>query len=509
LKRGIDMFGKKIGITRKIVACFVMSSLISAQPIAFAGLKDALNGMFASASTSPQAIDTQRLNGIYGGSMTLRSQVKSMNVVQFAPPRISAGCGGVDMFFGSFSFINGAQFEQLLRTIAANAVGYAIEVALKAMCDPCHSIVSKLMDAVRELNSLGKNTCAIANSMLDGSLATKMKEQSRKIGVSLQGAFSLTSDWLSGENSSQASTDSDTSTGGGNPSVTNNNPLYGNLVWRAANDTLNNGGSNTLGAFLSAAEVTEFAMSLFGTVVNKPKSSMDAGSCPTDAAPESCDMPVIPYESIIPAWDKLFDPMRYGPADGTQVYTCNNDDCTDVGRRSISISEWAGVSAAVNLALFGTQDATDRTSWTSDSLIGAYANHVPVGSGTLSTRAKQLVNIVPFPVITMLNEVQYINGAPEMIGNILAQSLPDFFSYQMGVELLGIGQNAFSGQTKTEMPSSYRATLTEKARALSGMRKNATTDMNALIKGVYDSVVTIQKLSAAKIRATNPGNTAR
>jgi len=136
--------------------------------------------MFLSTSTSAQAIKTQRLNGIYGGSMTIRSPVSSISIAQFAPPRISAGCGGVGYIFGSFSFINGAQFEQLLRTIAANAVGYAIKAALKTMCDPCNAIIGELEKAVRELNSLAKNTCAVAQSMVEGSIATKMQETVKK-----------------------------------------------------------------------------------------------------------------------------------------------------------------------------------------------------------------------------------------------------------------------------------------------------------------------------------------
>ena len=74
---------------------------------ASAGLKEALNDMFVTTSTSPQAYNSQRLMGVYGGSMSLRAPGKGINIVQFAPPRIDAGCGGIDIFFGSFSFING------------------------------------------------------------------------------------------------------------------------------------------------------------------------------------------------------------------------------------------------------------------------------------------------------------------------------------------------------------------------------------------------------------------
>jgi len=214
-------------------------------------------------------------------------------------------------------------------------------------------------------------------------------------------------------------------------------------------------------------------MSLFGTVVNGQKTDAENAACPQDAAPETCSKPVVPYEPIISAWDKLLYPAKYTEG-GLEVYTCGNNDCTSVAKRTMPFSEWGGVEAMVNMALFGSTDANDVSSWSSDSLIGAYHYHVPISAGTLSANASRMVSILPFPVITMLNEVQYINGAPDMIGNILARSLPDYFAYQIGVEMLSIGQGAFSGQTKTEMPASYRANLTEKARALANLREKSS-----------------------------------
>ncbi|MDN4704685.1 conjugal transfer protein TraH [Vibrio parahaemolyticus] len=43
------------------------------------------------------------------------------NLVSFTPPSWKAGCGGVDMFGGSFSFINAEQLVTMMRAVAANA----------------------------------------------------------------------------------------------------------------------------------------------------------------------------------------------------------------------------------------------------------------------------------------------------------------------------------------------------------------------------------------------------
>ncbi len=53
------------------------------------------------------------------------------------PPSFSAGCGGIDLFGGSFSFINMNQFVDLMRAVASNAAGYAFQLAINAMCPDC------------------------------------------------------------------------------------------------------------------------------------------------------------------------------------------------------------------------------------------------------------------------------------------------------------------------------------------------------------------------------------
>ncbi len=39
-------------------------------------------------------------------------------------PDINAGCGGIDAYLGSFSFINGEQLQRFVKQIMSNAAGY-------------------------------------------------------------------------------------------------------------------------------------------------------------------------------------------------------------------------------------------------------------------------------------------------------------------------------------------------------------------------------------------------
>ncbi len=48
-------------------------------------------------------------------------------------PDINAGCGGIDAYLGSFSFINGDQLQRFVKQIMSNAAGYFFDLALQAI----------------------------------------------------------------------------------------------------------------------------------------------------------------------------------------------------------------------------------------------------------------------------------------------------------------------------------------------------------------------------------------
>lgn len=463
-----------------------------------AGLKEAMNSMFVSTSTSAQVYNSQRLMGVYGGSMSLRAPGKGINIVQFARPRIDAGCGGIDIFFGSFSFINGAQFEQLIRSIAANATGFAIKAAIKLMCEPCEQILSDLEDRINALNSLAKNTCAIAKSLVNGGdIEGKIANEAAGIGKALGRAVSSFSDWVAGENKEQTQKPSETAQGGSTVAESNNK-MVGNAVWKAGMLTMSNG-SNTLSAFVTQKQAIELLMSLFGTLV-LPEPDPNA-KCDATASPQTCDKPPQYKESIL-TWAQILRTRTTSP-NGLDVYTCANEQCTRINTRQMSLSEWGGVEDIVNTALFGTTDVENRGSWTDNSIIGSFALKRPLGaSNTLDARSKIILDMMPFPLLRMLFEAQKIPGAPEQIGIIVAKYLPSYFEYVMAIELMKIGKSAFVEQTEASMPDNYKEQLLLKEKDLYSMRPDPKM-MTELVKAVYESLIVNQRLTASQIRGSS------
>jgi conjugative transfer pilus assembly protein TraH len=138
---------------------------------AHAGLEDEMSGMFADMlnATPGGYYDTQRRGVITGGNLATRNKVLHPNLVSFVPPSFKGGCGGIDLFGGSFSYINGTQITSLLRSITQGAVGYAFQLAIEGMCPTCSQVMTKLQKDIAEINSIMKNSCEASKSVVNAT----------------------------------------------------------------------------------------------------------------------------------------------------------------------------------------------------------------------------------------------------------------------------------------------------------------------------------------------------
>lgn len=140
--------------------CIVPLSILIATP-AKAGLEQELSGMFSDMInvTPGGSYETQRRGVITGGNISMRNKVVHPNLISFAPPNFKGGCNGIDLFGGSFSFINSEKLTQLMRSIAQAAIGYAFQLAIEGMCPTCAQVIAKLQKDIAAINSLMRNSC--------------------------------------------------------------------------------------------------------------------------------------------------------------------------------------------------------------------------------------------------------------------------------------------------------------------------------------------------------------
>ncbi|MBK1719714.1 conjugal transfer protein TraH [Thiocystis violacea] len=134
-----------------------------------ADLDDEMEAMFGTLVnvTAPTAHLGQRRGVLSAGSVVSRNRIVDAHPVSFVPPSFEAGCGGIDLFGGSFSFINVEQFTNLLRSIASNAAGYAFQLALTTMAPSAAEIIEQLQKKVAQINALSANSCQLAQGLVN------------------------------------------------------------------------------------------------------------------------------------------------------------------------------------------------------------------------------------------------------------------------------------------------------------------------------------------------------
>ncbi len=100
-----------------------------------------------------------------GPSVSTRNKIFNKPILTLAPPSFSAGCGGIDLFGGSFSFINKDQLIQLFRSIASNAVSFLFQISLCAISPEICETIKWFQELVQKINNLLSNSCQLADGI--------------------------------------------------------------------------------------------------------------------------------------------------------------------------------------------------------------------------------------------------------------------------------------------------------------------------------------------------------
>ncbi len=292
---------------------------------AYAQIQSQLDSMFESMSnsTEPGAYETATRGVITGGSLRVRNRISNSPVVNFRPPSFQAGCGGIDMFAGSFSFINAQQFVQSLRSVASNAVGvasgYAFKLALNAMGPTVHNVIQNLQEVMQDINSLMSNSCQLAQGLVTDAFSSfTSKETMRAANINVTGGVGdAFSSIMSGNLTSKSPKEQQNDAG-----LSRACEDIGNVVWCAMTQ------SNSRGFFQYGSRQTdEMIMSFTGTVLITALETADDGKG---------KVPTTKYFG--PTSITLQDIVEGKRADTVPIYDCSSDEttCMDIRTQQIS-----------------------------------------------------------------------------------------------------------------------------------------------------------------------------
>ncbi|WP_165379544.1 conjugal transfer protein TraH [Rickettsiales endosymbiont of Peranema trichophorum] len=331
-----------------------------------------------------------------GGSLYARVPTRHYQFANFQVPSVKAGCGGIDMFMGSFSFINTDQLINAMRGVMSNAAGYSFSLALQTFVPQVYNTMQKLNDIAREMNNLNMNSCETATQIVGGvwprsDMASKQLCQS--MGTS-NGKFK---DWAMARQGCGT---------GGKRDETNARKVEKyqhqlgddfNIAWEAIKNQ---------GIFSHDKSLAEFFITISGTITSKKKGNGVDGS-----------VVVSHYHSLVNS-EALFDTLLFGGPKGggaAEVYSCNEKDkCLEIVRKSLGrISEKKALVPQV------------------EETLRSIATKMKDHNGKLTDREKSLIELTQIPILKIVS-VQNAFTAGNGVINIYEYAEPIAYDYLLG-----------------------------------------------------------------------------
>lgn len=447
---------------------FALISLAATLP-ANADFDAMLDSMFYGASSGPGYYESQRRTGYVAGSMSFRAPVRTYNILAFDPPRIRAGCSGLDLFGGSFSFINGEQLKLLIKQIGSAALGYAVYLAINEMCKPCGATLSFLQKMMTELNSVNLNSCKIAKGMVDFARdPSSFKEVASQRDGTISRIRGYFQDWtkemeegFKNPELSSKYADLDTS---GSTSENPANPMKGNLVWRALyRDRIGNalGNPETSMSGVIDVEMAENLMSIMGTYI-VPMVGSTTG-CPDTTGSGSSTDPY-PHECLPHAYEPLisFNELLHGTSgvdtggspdfkNKLQVWKCQDSTNSATGCQRLAKApfKFAGTLSYVHHKIFGHMELFHVVPANESILARITRGEDPT--------AEQIyfLNTIPFPLYGMLQKLRARPHAMYYFATMAERPIADMLVVTLGQTIIRVANQVFSGHSAVMPPPDW------------------------------------------------------
>jgi conjugative transfer pilus assembly protein TraH len=165
-----------------------------------ADLNQDLNKFFGQLGVSSHVDSAEIYNGqragyMTGGGFMTRNHVIDTQLISVNLPKFDAGCGGIDIFAGGFSFIDHKQLIHTLKGIASNAIGYAFLLGLETTSPQVANIIKQLQTWANTINSIGINSCDTATSLV-GAVWPRQTAAKQQICRSLSGKKGAFNDYI-------------------------------------------------------------------------------------------------------------------------------------------------------------------------------------------------------------------------------------------------------------------------------------------------------------------------
>lgn len=429
--------------------CLVLGALAFSSYV-MASVDSDLNNFFnklggGSNASRSELVKGQSAGYLVGGSFYARVPVRNIQLISLTLPEVNAGCGGIDAYLGSFSFINNDQLKAMGKAILSNAVGYAFDLALETTCPQCKSVKDFLQDLSNQVNSLNVSTCQAAQGIV-GGLIPKSLARDYDLCQKLGTQNNVFSDWAQARQGCGKRTDEVLNKA--KPDQKDQVPRNKNLVWSSF---------TKINAVVSSdRQLKELMMTIVGTVIYDNKGNMT----------------VLPS---LGANDNLLNALLYGGK--TTAYVCDETtNCLKPKKSEINISQNASLVSKVDAILTSIYDDAKTDS-------------------AIKEPQARLAENTRIPIISYVRDVAMLDASKYFVNNLSEYIALDFaIRYVEGlIDLVGVaGANSF---TTDEENKAFKDNLSTVREKLSQNLSKVQIQQDAYITSIQQFEVLRKQLS--------------
>ncbi len=332
-------------------------------------MREFWDGIGVSNATGPSAYAGQSAGYYTGGNLFMRTPGRNTQLATVTLPSYRAGCGGIDLFTGGFSFVNSDELVALMKSIGNNAVAYSFKLALETISPMIAEQIGELQDWAQRINQFNINSCEAAKGIV-GGLWPRSETASRVICEDLGNSNGVFTDRAAARHGCGAQGRRRSTLSGATGAMRDQIPEDINVAWAAAQ-------KNPL--FSSDRELAELVMTLAGTVVVLAPAGDD-------------DPPRFRYFGPGAGADALIAALLHGGS--ATVNRCVDwERCLNVDSgATLTVAESDAFAARVRTVLEGIQDKID-------------------GDEPLSAKEQALLNATTIPVYKIVNVMTAYRGA--------------------------------------------------------------------------------------------------
>lgn len=419
-----------------------------------------LGGMYSNTSDAGY-FQTQQRGVISGGSLVARVPIKPINVAQFDPPRVSAGCGGINLFGGSFSFINAQELTQLLRTVAQNALGLLFQLGLNAISQPLSSLLTSWSKKLQDMNSALKNSCEAARKLFQidysgATLSSAWESMNEVIGTStgenkdyfggIKDRFQKGWQELRGSDKAQTTADK----------AAQKIDSSGNVTWRALNAS---GSYKSLVAPTggSEEEAKYLLMNIIGTEVfptTKGQADCEGGAGNCEPKPTTYN-PNITFNDLISPTNNR-DSM-FVCQDGDNTLT--EDGCSKDLKPTSLAKMFKGTAFIVNKAFYGIESS--EMSLDADTIAAQIASQKGLvgksgkAGATLTTDELRMLNAMPHTLVRYMNALRNEPAQMAAVAEHIREYVIKDMAVTLAFSLAEAAETTFNGPNVKAKPPAH------------------------------------------------------